>query len=321
MALTILMILNTILPVFVVAGVGFAFSRWVLDRDRAPGLAENTENRSDGVKRALHVLTFSYAGPAFVFTALRESSVDFASLGSPALMALIMYVLLTLIALGLGAAFRWEWKTRKGAVLALASKNCGNYGLPILLFAFGDEGLVIGTVFMITHILIHMTLGLSIASWSGDHPLCRRVMNILRFPYIYAIGLALIVRAIGIELPPMIVRSIALVGELWIPLMLILLGVELSGIRVGHVLKEAGVLTVSKLLIPPLLAWGVTWLLGVGGMMQSVLILQASTPTAVNGLLVARQFDTRPDLVASTLLLSTLGSILTIALLLGLFGA
>jgi predicted permease len=34
--------------------------------------------------------------------------------------------------------------------------------------------------------------------------------------------------------------------------------------------------------------------------------------------LVARQFDTRPDLVASTLLLTTLGSILTISVVLGL---
>ena len=45
---------------------------------------------------------------------------------------------------------------------------------------------------------------------------------------------------------------------------------------------------------------------------------KCSMPTAVNGLLVARQFDARPDLVASTLLLSTLGSILTISVILGL---
>jgi len=320
MASTLLMILNTILPVFLVAGVGFAFARWVLDRGRTVGEPKDRSSRSDDVKRALHILTFSYAGPAFVFTALRESSVDFASLGTPALMAVVMYVLLTLIALALGAALRWESKTRKGAVLAFASKNCGNYGLPIILFAFGEEGLVIGTVFMITHILVHMTLGLSIASWSGEHPLRRRVLNVLRFPYIYAIGLALIVRAIGVDLPPMIDRSVALVGQLWIPLMLVLLGVELSGIRVGHVLREAGLLTSAKLLVPPLLAFGVTRLLGIDGMAQAVLILQASMPTAVNGLLVARQFDTRPDLVASTLLLSTMGSILTIALLLGLLG-
>ena len=40
--------------------------------------------------------------------------------------------------------------------------------------------------------------------------------------------------------------------------------------------------------------------------------------TAVNGLLVARQFDARPDLVATTLLLTTLGSLVTMSVLLGL---
>jgi len=317
MTQTLLRILETILPVFGVAGVGYLFSRWVLDRKPQPG-GQRIDAAS--VKRALHTLTFHYAGPALVFTALRESTVGFEALGAPALVALVMYVLLTLVAVGLAAALRWGTDERKGAVLALASKNCGNYGLPIILFAFGESALVIGTVFMITHILVHMTLGLSIASWSGEHPVRKRILQVLRFPYIYAIGLALILRVLGVELPMAISRTVALVGELWIPLMLLLLGVELSAIRIGHVLKAATLLTCVKLLVPPVVAFGLTTLLGIDGVTQSVLVLQSSMPTAVNGLLVARQFDARPDLVASTLLLSTLGSILTIALLLAFFG-
>jgi len=308
------MILNTILPVFLVAGIGVLFSRLVLDRrvDGAPVFSDAT-----GIKRVLHILTFSYAGPAFVFTALRESTVGFGELGSPALMALIMYVVLTILAYGIAAAMRWGSGERKAAVLSLASKNCGNYGLPIILFAFGEDALVIGTVFMITHILVHMTLGLAIASWSGEHPLRRRILSVLRFPYIYAIALALILRAFGVGLPAAIERPIALIGELWIPLMLILLGVELASVRIGHVLTPAMVLTGVKLLVPPALALGLTHLLGIEGVARSVLILQSSMPTAVNGLLVARQCDSRPDLVASVLLFSTIGSIFVIALLLG----
>lgn len=72
-------------------------------------------------------------------------------------------------AFAVAAIGRWDSRERRAAVLALASKNCANYGLPIILFAFGDEGVVIATVFVITHILVHMTVGLSIASWSGEH--------------------------------------------------------------------------------------------------------------------------------------------------------
>lgn len=332
MTATVRLIADTILPVFVLAGIGFAFARLVLDRlARANcaqlrglssvGLGEHEDSIavvSGGIRKALHVLTFSFAGPAFVFTALRESDVAMSSLGEPALVAVVMYAVLVVIAFAVAAVGRWDSRERRAAVLALASKNCANYGLPVILFAFGDDGVVIGTVFVITHILVHMTVGLSIASWSGEHGLLQRLMNaLLRFPYVYAIGLALLLRALSVPVPAAIVRPLALLGETWIPLMLILLGVELSGVKIAHVWRPATILAGVKVIVPPLLAFGLTALLGITGLMRAVLIVQCSTPTAVNGLLVARQFDTRPDLVASTLLLSTLGSIVTISVILG----
>jgi predicted permease len=101
MTTTIRLIADTILPVFVLAGIGFAFARLVLDRlARAncsqlrglssAGLGEHEGSIavvSGGIREALHTLTFSFAGPAFVFTALRESDVALGALGEPALVA------------------------------------------------------------------------------------------------------------------------------------------------------------------------------------------------------------------------------------------
>ncbi len=316
MIATVLTILDTILPVFVVAGMGFLFAKRVLDRMPVEGACSGATARS--VRQGLHALTFSFAGPAFVFAAIRESEVAFEALGAPALMAAILYVLLAVVAVIVTAAARWPGGQRKAAILALASKNCGNYGLPVILFAFGEQALVIGTVFMIVHVLVHMTLGLSIASWSEEHHWLRRWTNVLRFPYIYAIGAALLARAVGVSLPAAIERPIALVGQAWIPLMLILLGVELAGMKVTRVWRPAALLAAVKLVVPPLLAYGVTALLGIDGTLRAVLIVQSSMPTAVNGLLVARACNARPDIVAGTLMLSTGGSLVTIAILLAL---
>jgi predicted permease len=320
MAKTILEILDTILPVFLVAGAGFALSKLVLDR-MGPSAAREGVPATGGIpgatRRFLHVLAFHVAGPAYVFTALRTSSVSIDALGTPAVVAAVLYVAMTVVAFAVAGVARWDAGGRKAAVLALASKNCGNYGLPIMMFAFGQDGLVIGTVFMITHVLIHMTLGLSIASWSGDHPLVRRLGSALRFPYVYAIGLALLLRAVDAPIPEAIERALGLVGQMWMPLMLILLGIELANVRVSHVWRASAALAGIKLFAPPLIAFGLSAALGLEGIPRAVLILQASMPTAVNGLLVARQFDVRPDLVASTLMLSTIGSILTISVLLG----
>jgi predicted permease len=327
----ILHIVNVVLPVFLVAGVGALFSRFVIDRmvvtslrRSSSGVAEPDAAAVDGIstviRRSLHLLTFGVAGPALIFTKLLHAELGAVTVGEPVLVALAMYVLLTAISFGIGAVGRWNSEERRATVLALASKNCANYGLPIVLYAFGEEGLVIGTLFMIAHIVTHMTVGLSIAGWAGDGSRWKRLLGVFRFPYIYAVGLAFLLRAVGpaFDLPAAIARPIEMVGEMWIPLMLILLGMELARIRIAHVWQKASLLAAVKLVLPPLLALGLVTVLRIDGLVRDVLIVQSTMPTAVNGLLLARQFDVRPDLVASVLMLSTLGSIVTISVLLGI---
>jgi len=332
MGAQILQIVNVVLPVFLVAGVGALFSRFVIDRmlrdslrrpegdATSPSDSPAIDATATAIRRAMHLLTFGVAGPALIFTKLLHAELSAESLTEPVLIAFIMYVLLTTIAFGIGAVGRWTSEERRAAVLALASKNTANYGLPIVFFAFGEEGLVIGTLFMITQIVTHMTVGLAIAGWTGSGPRWKRLFGVFRFPYIYAVGLAFALRAAGpsFDLPAAIARPIELIGDIWIPLMLILLGMELARIRIAHVWRKAGLLALVKLFLPPLLAFGLVTALRIDGLVRDVLIVQSAMPTAVNGLLLARQFDVRPDLVASVLMLSTMGSILTISVLLGL---
>ena len=326
----ILHIVNVVLPVFLVAAVGALFSRLVVD----PMVAASVRRSSDGaepsdstqadaistaIRRSLHLLTFGIAGPALIFTKLLHAEMSAESIGDPVLIALAMYALLAAASFGIGAIGRWTSEERRATVLAVASKNCANYGLPIVLYAFGEEGLVIGTMFMITHIVTHMTVGLSIAGWGGDGSRWKRLLGVFRFPYVYAVAVAFLLRTAGpsFDLPAAIARPIEMIGSTWIPLMLILLGMELARIRIAHVWRKASLLAAVKLVLPPLLAFGLLMAFGIDGLVRNVLIVQSAMPTAVNGLLLARQFDVRPDLVASVLMLSTLGSVVTISVLLG----
>ncbi|MCD0163314.1 AEC family transporter, partial [Deinococcus sp. 6YEL10] len=68
----------------------------------------------------------------------------------------------------------------------------------------------------------------------------------------------------------------------------------------------------ARLIGGPLLGLGVGALCGLRGESLAVLILSASMPTAVNALLIAREYDGDTDTVAGVVLLSTLGSVVTI---------
>lgn len=75
-------------------------------------------------------------------------------------------------------------------------------------------------------------------------------------------------------------------------------------------------LNALKLTIPPLLGWGLTRLLGVEGLLRSVLIAEAGMLSAVNALILATKYRSNAEVTATTVFVSTIFSLGTIALLL-----
>ena len=292
-------LLTAVIPVFLVAGVGYALRRL-----------------SGSDLRGLHLLAYYVAGPAMVFTALFHADLSGDSIGRIAAFTALAYVVLWGVGWAAGFMSNWPAEKRRAAALSLGSTNCANYGLPIIGFAFGEAGVVIGTVFVVMHIVVHVGLGGTYASWLTDTRIGTQLKRIFSIPYIYAAGLGLGLRAIVGEIPVPIAESLDLLGRMWIPLLILLLGAEMASISSLRQIREALVLTGLKLLIAPAAGLLLAALLGLTGLERSVLILQASMPTAVNGLLFARQFETRPDLVATVLLLTTLGSLAVLPLLL-----
>ena len=294
-------LLTAILPVFAVAAVG--------------GILRKV---SGSDLRGLHVLAYYFAGPALVFTTIFQADLASEWLWKTGLFALFTYAGLMLVGMLWARLAGWDGDRSRGAVLALASKNCANYGLPILAFAFGERGVVIGTVFVVAHIVVHVALGGTYASWRESLRIGPQARRILSIPYLWAAALAIILRRFVADLPVPLEESLLLLGRTWIPLLILLLGAEVSTLSSFRQVREAVPLTLVKLILPPLIAYAATLVLGIRGTEQAILILQGSMPTAVNGLIFARQFQTRPDLVATTLVLSTLGSIAAIPLLLSL---
>jgi predicted permease len=268
--------------------------------------------------RTVHVFAYWVAGPALVFRTIFAASFAARDLGRIAAFAVAAYVALAVLAVLAGRLARWDRDKTRAAALALASKNCANYGLPIVASAFGPEGLAIGTVFVSLHIIAHVVVGGTYAGWDSRRGLRGAIRRAAAIPYLYATALALGLRAVAPALPAPVDATLQLVGQTWIPLLILLLGVELAAMTSFRGASEAIPLALAKLLVPPFVAVGLAALLQLDGLTRTVLILQASMPTAVNGVVFARQFAVRPDLVAATLVFSTLGSLATLPALLSL---
>ncbi len=212
--------LDVLLPVVLVAGCGVLVGRLI---DRDPEILS---------KLAFYLLT-----PALLFYAIYSRPVSGAALGTVFLFVFVFHGLL--FAGGyLGSRLLGMGRdTRAAVILTLSLSNTGNYGLPILLFAFKEAGFALGLLYILAHMAFQITFGVAIASWRKGMSIWRLPFNLLRVPWIYAFGLALLLRATGTALPEPISRPIELLYGAAIPMMLLLLGIELARVKLKGVIR------------------------------------------------------------------------------------
>ncbi|EGP6956905.1 AEC family transporter [Listeria monocytogenes] len=230
-------------------------------------------------------------------------------------LCLSLILLVSLISFLLG----YNLQDRCALILASAFMNNGNYGTPVVLLVFGAVGLDIAVVLMVLQQLAMSTIGIYFAAkGSKDANGMKTVMKrVVRMPIAYGALLGLALQLLHVSLPSALMTCVKLVGDAAIPTIMIVLGMQLAVISFRRIeLTKVGIALVLKLLIAPIIAFGLTLILPVDEMTKQIMILVAAMPTAANTTLMAVQFDTKPDLVSSATFISTVLSIITLPIVL-----
>jgi len=276
----ILELLSIIAPIFVCAGIGFVWAR--------RGGAFDQE--------FITSLIMNFGAPCLVFSELVSLEVEsavMARMSGGAALAMLGFGLVGMIVLRVA---RLPTHTYLGPLLFC---NAGNMGLPLCLFAFGSEGLALATCFFAVMAFAHYTIGVWI--WSGRFSL----YELLRMPLSYAAVLAVAILMLDLPVPLWIVNTTELLGGLTIPLMLLTLGVSLSGMHLGRLRRTLG-LSLLRLGMGFGIGVGLSLLLELDGVARAVFIVECSMPVAVFNYIFARRYERSPDEVASLVVLSTL---------------
>ena len=212
------------------------------------------------------------------------------------------------------------------AEAALFGLNCvyGNtvmLGIPIIDAAYGAEGVATLLAIIAFHTAVLLPLAtLLIEADSGHGPLrvlWAALQGVLRNPVVVAILLALAWRAGGLAMPDPLHRFLGLIGGAGPPLALFCLGATLPRPSGWSDLREVGLAALLKLAAMPALVALLAYLAGVHGLAFSVVVLTSALPTGANAFLLARRFDTMAETSATTVVVSTSVSIVTLTLLLG----
>lgn len=191
---------------------------------------------------------------------------------------------------------------------ALGIGNTGNLGLPLCLFAFGQEGLALAVAVYVTNSVAQFTLTPLIQSEASPW------RTLVTTPVVYGavIGLGLLFGKV--ELPGWIASTVGLLGSLMIPLMLLALGNTLGELKVKRLNFSFGWGSV-RLVLGFVVGHIVAWTFGLEGVAKGVIVLQATMPAAVFNYLFAARYNRAPDDIAGIVLVSTMLSALTMPML------
>ncbi|MFQ6087925.1 MAG: AEC family transporter [Candidatus Methanofastidiosia archaeon] len=286
---------GVLLPIFIVISLGFILGkRRKIDTRSVSGIS-------------LYILT-----PSLILYSLVEKNQIKDSLKIVVFVFIFTFSLL-MVSYSISRLMRLEREKRSAFLLSSLFINAGNYGLPFCLFTFGQEGLNTAIFFVVGETILLYSLAIFIASQkSGD--MLSSLSQIFYMPLIYAVLFALFINYLSFELPEFLLKIVALLAGAAIPILLILLGIQLSKTKVKGDLKNVFLANFLRLFLSPLLAFLLLNFFEVSPLVRSVLIVEASMPTAVNSALISIEFDAKPEFVSTAVLTSTLLSIFSLSL-------
>ena len=201
--------------------------------------------------------------------------------------------------------------------LLVIFSNSGYMAFPLQKAILGDIGVFYGAMFVAVFNLTIWTYGLYLAS--GDKKTLSFKRIILN-PTIISVILSILLYAFNLKLPGFISDAVTGLGNLNTPLPMIIIGFNLSTFPLIELFNDKRVYFpgVIRLIIFPMLALGILYILGVRGYPLIACMVAASAPSAAAPVMFATMYGLDARLGSKITSLTTLVSILTMPVIVAL---
>ena len=209
-----------------------------------------------------------------------------------------------------GAILKAPSDVRAILALAAAFPNSGNFGIPLVQLAFGNDFVLHQAVITTLHVVLVLAVVPPLLATGGGGLGALRAA--FRTPLIPAVLLGLGLNALDWELPTLVGYPVALMGAVTTPLSLTAIGAQLAagGAVVSRHVVAWGV--GLRLLAAPVLTALALLPLAAPEAIADLLLVGAATPAAILLAMFCREYDRNPELASAVVAASTLLSPLAV---------
>ena len=306
-------IINVVLPVFAIIASGWFCGRMGL--------------LGDGASQALNGFTYFAALPALFFAAmatvpLKETfNLPFIAdyLGTVVALAVITWLVAGRLFPGGGDQLGLQ-------NMAANFSNTGYMGIPLLITAFGDAGKLPAVISTVINGAIVMPFYIAIVEFTRSDAKHRAqvfadaALGVVKSPLVISAVLGILWSAFGLPVPVFLGKFCEILGSAAPPAALFAMGLFMVGKSFKGDRSEITLLTGFKLLLHPLLAWGMLMLIPLEKSWADSLLVLAALPTGSLVFVLSNLYGVYTQRSTGVIMASTFVSVVTLSLLFNLLG-
>jgi predicted permease len=327
----ILEVAGTTLPIFAVIAIGFIIKkRGLISEENVP---------------VLNRLTYNFGLSALVFIGITGNK--FSDIFDVRLLKVLFPAYFIYIALVFLAFYFTKINTRTKSAIMVSSyrNNMAFIGMPILLYSFGNlaaakASIVIAVLLPLNIIMTAVFYqvfkvslnsgaggpnaaagGPNAAAANGQNSIVRGSnakrlsKEIFLDPVIIAVLAGLLISYFNLQLPIPVKNIFSILSDMAVPLALISIGASFKFSHVKKNLKYLALISISKLIIFPLIAmFFCFYVFRLASLDASVIVILFGTPIAVATYMQSAKYDTDHDFISSAIITSTIASAVTLSI-------
>lgn len=229
---------------------------------------------------------------------------------------LLIAAVMAVVALVLGKFLYNKFEHREKCIMQYGTlvTNSGFAGLPIVSGAFGDEGLFLGSLFIIPTRILMWSAGLSLFTTGGSR--WDRAKKVLTNPSIIAVFIGLIWMIFQLPLPGFIDTAVDKLGDCTSPLAMALVGAILADVSIKGVWEpKAMYLVLVRQIILPVICLFSLKAIGLDELTIGVSVTLSGMPIGSTTAILAQKYGADAQFASKCVFISTVTSLITVPVL------
>ena len=285
--------LNIVASIFILMALGWAFKKYGL--------------MGDGAEKAFNQYLFYLALPALTIVKIADTS--FAGLGLDFIALNFLPILAVMVFVYAGwKAGLFDWPFARLMIIVAGLGNTVYLGFPVVSMSLGPENIGYAAIAASLQNVFIFTFGFFFMGTvcGGDCPAVSFRRLVLKNAILWSSLAGLCISYSGLKIPGFIHNLLTDVGRTTLPLSLFTIGLSLYGKSLRQHLGKVAWIAGLKMVYMPAVYVGLALLLGFRGTVAKVTFLQLGMPVAVLNYVIAKEFEFDADLVAQSIVFSTL---------------